>query len=63
MSYTDAEGYVYEPSLPTYGPHHIYNSYSLLGLAVAQPFLAKKDVKNKNSGVIQVSARADFLLW
>jgi hypothetical protein len=33
-----------------YGPKHLFSSYSLLGLAVTEPFLAKTVVQNTNLG-------------
>ena len=35
-----------------YGPEHLFSSYSLLDLAVTEPFLAKTIVQNSNLGII-----------
>jgi hypothetical protein len=35
-----------------YGPQHVFSSYSLLGLAVTEPCLAKTAVQNNNLGII-----------
>ena len=38
-----------------YGPNHLFSSYSLLGLAVTEPFRAKTVVQNTNLGIILVN--------
>ena len=35
-----------------YGTQHLFSSYSLLGLAVAGPFMSKTAVQNTNLGII-----------
>jgi hypothetical protein len=35
-----------------YGPKRLFSSYSLLGLAVTEPFLAKIVVQNTNLGIM-----------
>jgi hypothetical protein len=35
-----------------YGTQRLFSSYSLLGLAVTGPFMAKTAVQNTNSGII-----------
>jgi hypothetical protein len=35
-----------------YGTQHLFSSYSLLGLAVAGPFMSKTALQNMNLGII-----------